>query len=94
MARYDDPEDEFFDYGSLPEVQQQEFLYELVGFKQDALDREARDMFWDVMYNDELRAGTRQERYQELVSYLYDEYGLIFEEIWDWEDFRRWYDAA
>ena len=47
MARYDDYDDEeSFDFGSLPETQQQEFLYELIGFREDALDRDVHSMFW------------------------------------------------
>lgn len=92
MARYDD-EDESFDYGSLPDVQQQEFLYELIGFTNDALDRDLRDMFWDVMYNDELSIGERLDVYESLSQYVWDEYGMQFEDIWDWDAFREWYES-
>jgi hypothetical protein len=93
MPRYDDSDDESFDYGSLPDVQQQEFLYDLIGFTGNAVDPELREMFWDVMYNDELSIGERLDIYQSLSDYIYDEYGMYFEDIWDWEDFRAWYDS-
>lgn len=88
---YEEDDEEGFDFGSLPEGQQQEFLYELIGFKDNALDSEARDLFNDVMYNNELSMGERLDAYNELTIYLYDEYGLVFEEIWDWDAFREWY---
>jgi len=93
MPRYEfDDDEESFDYGSLPEVQQQEFLYTLIGFQDNALDNEARGMFWDVMYNDELSVGERIQAYEDLSEHLWDLYGLNFEDIWDWEAFRDWYE--
>ena len=49
-------------------------------------------MFWDLMYNDELSSQERMTIYGEFVQYLWDEYGLMFEDVWDWESFREWYD--
>lgn len=31
--------------------------------------------------------------YEELTRYMWDEYGIDFEDAWDWEDFQAWYDA-
>lgn len=95
VARYyEDPEDEQFDFGSLPEIQQQHFLYDLIGFTGMPGDSEVHDMFWQLMYNNELSLDERMAVYENLSDYLQDEYDLIFEEIWDWEDFRDWYAAA
>jgi len=91
MPRYTDDDDESFDYGSLPDIQQQQFLYDLIGFTGNAQDSELRDMFWDVMYNDELSIGQRLDLYESLSTYVFDEYGMEFEDIWDWDDFREWY---
>lgn len=88
---YDD--DEAFDYGSLDEIHQQYFVYDLIGFHGPTLDIEARNLFWDVMYNDNLTAEQREATYDELVRMMYDEYGIDFAEIWDWDDFRAWYDS-
>lgn len=90
MPTYDDDE---FDFGSLPEIQQQEYLYELIGFTASPQDYEAHNMFWDVMYNDELTLDQRAGMYESLSSYLYDNYGMDFADLWDWEDFRAWYDS-
>lgn len=91
-SRFDDPDEE--DYGSLPIEDQQEFLYNQLGFKDDARDEFAHQMFWEVMYNDELSEHQRMELYDALSEYLDEEYGIDFSEVWDWEDFREWYDAA
>lgn len=32
-------------------------------------------------------------KYAELVDYIYEVYGLEFEDVFDWQDFREWYDA-
>jgi len=92
MPRYTDDDDESFDYGSLPDIQQQQFLYDLIGFTGNAQDSELRDMFWDVMYNDELSIGQRLDLYESLSTYVFDEYGMEFEDIWDWDSFREWYE--
>lgn len=85
---------EEFDYGGLPEDEQRQFLYEVFGFREQALDYEARSLFWDVMYNNQLDYGIRLEKFDELAAYIWDEYGISFEEIWDWEAFREWYDSV
>lgn len=94
MADYEDYDEDDFDFGSLPEIQQQHFLYNLIGFKTIPQDTEAHNLFWELMYNDNLNYDERQEAYQQLSDYLYDEYGLMFDDIWDWEDFRSWYENA
>ena len=92
MAR--DNDDDYYDFGSLPEGQQQEFLYDQLGFVGAPRDYEAHNMFWDVMYNDELTSEQRLDTYEAFASYMFDEYGIDFADVWDWEDFREWYDAS
>lgn len=29
--------------------------------------------------------------YQELIDYMWDEYGIDFEDAFEWADFREWY---
>jgi len=93
MATYDD-DDDFYDYGALPEINQQEFLYDQLGFVGVARDQEAHNMFWDLMYNDELGANQREGIHEDLRAYLLAEYGIDFDDVWDWEDFRSWYESA
>lgn len=97
MARYDQYDEDYYDDIDLsnePVQIQQEFLYEQIGFKGLAHDPQAREYFWDIMYNDDLSGPTRLEIYDEFVRYLWNEYGIAFADIWDWEDFRSWYETA
>lgn len=94
MARFSDYDDDFYDYGALPEVQQQHFLYDQLGFIGPARDAEAHNLFWDLMYNDALSSTQREDIHADLRDYLMEEYGIDFDDVWDWEDFRSWYDAA
>ena len=83
-----------YDYGDLPEHDQQEFLYDTIGFGDSPQDQHAHDMFYEAFYNDDLSISDRIDIMDELSDYLFDEYGIDFEAIWDWDDFRSWYDAA
>jgi hypothetical protein len=91
MARYDDYADDFYDFGSLPEHDQQAFLYDMLFM--GVGDQEARGLFDDLMYNNELSQEQREAVYDQLAQYIWDEYGINFEEVWDWDDFRAWYDS-
>lgn len=71
--------------------EQQEFLYDIIGFTDASFDQTAHDLFYDAMYNDDLSIDERIEMFDELQDYLYDEYGLYFTDVWDWDDFREWY---
>jgi len=87
----DDDDDEQFDYGSLDPVQQQTFLFEQLGFQGAPRDMEARDLFRAMMYDDDLTGPQRLDIETQFVGYIWDEYGINFWEVWDWEDFRAWY---
>lgn len=70
---------EWFD--STPEDMAREALYG------DA-DQHAQDLMFDaVFYGDD-------DKYVELVDYLWDTYGVEFEDVFDWESAREAYDAA
>jgi len=94
---YDDGEYEDYgeeDMSSLPRGEQQTFLYDLIGFKEDTPgDSYVRETFWDVMYNDNISLNERMSMYDNLSDYLYEEYGIEFDDLWDWEDFRDWYES-
>lgn len=47
-----------------------------------------------AMFDMELSAENRAALYEAMTEYLEDNYDLIFEEIFDWEDYRDWYDSA
>jgi hypothetical protein len=92
---YDD--DDFTDdvygdnIGDAPLDDQQNFVYDLLGFVDTPGDQAAHDMFWEAMYRDDLTMDERQDIFAALEEYLYDAYGLDFGLVWDWEDFREWY---
>lgn len=88
------PPEDGYDYGELSEVDQQEFLYETIGFGEQPQDQHAHDLFWDAFYNDDLRMGDRLDIMDELAAYLFDEYGIDLEAVWDWDDFRSWYEGG
>jgi hypothetical protein len=84
-------DDEPFDYGSLPEETQQEFLYEVIGFHDAGSDTFAHDLFYNAFYNDDITMDNRLDLMEQLNDHLWEAYGVDFEAIWDWEDFREWY---
>lgn len=53
-----------------------------------------QDLFDAAMFDPDISPEEREEAYQNLVQYLEDEYDLDFEDIFDWEDYREWYDSA
>jgi hypothetical protein len=87
MGDYDVPEDWFdsevslFDdlIGSDPEIGGDEFL---------------QTLFDMAMFNEDMTPAQRDAAYQNLIDYLEDEYDIDFEDVFDWEDYRDWYDAA
>jgi len=50
-------------------------------------DEHANELFREAFFE------KNQDAYQELVDYMWDEYDMDFEELWDWEDWKEWYDA-
>lgn len=71
--------------------EQQELLYDVIGFLDAPYDETAHNLFYDAMYNDDLTIDQRMEMFEELEEYLYDTYDIYFADVWDWEDFREWY---
>lgn len=81
---------------------QQNSMYEIIGFREDSRDTyynpayndEVHNLFWNVMYNDELTLDERADQEALMAQIFYDEYGLLFDDLWSWEDFRAWYENA
>jgi hypothetical protein len=79
---------------------QQAELYEIIGFREDDRDtlynplynEDIHNLFFNVMYNDELSMDDRITQSELLAQMLFDEYGLIFDDLWSWDEFREWYD--
>lgn len=80
----------------------QDRMYHIIGFREDEQDTfwnpdfnpSVHDAFFDYWYNDELTIEQREIAYQDLVAMLYMDYGLDFEDLWDWDAFREWYDSV
>lgn len=70
---------------------QQELLYDVIGFTDASYDQTAHNLFYDAMYNDDLTIDQRIDTFDQLQDYLYDEYDIYFADVWDWDDFRAWY---
>lgn len=80
-------------FPDIPQEEQQEFLYVTLGFTDAPLDQTAHDMFWSFAYDDTLDYGERMAIYDQFAEYVWEAYGIDFEEIWDWEAFREWYES-
>jgi hypothetical protein len=50
------------------------------------VDERAQELFIEAFFE-----GGNDEAYQELVDFIWDEYGIDFEDAFQWEDFREWY---
>ena len=57
-------------------------------------DMHLRELFDDALFDMDLSKQDRDDAYDELVDYLWNEYGIDFEENFDWEGYREWYDSA
>ena len=75
-------------------------MYHVIGFREDERDNywnpdydpSVHQAFWDNWYNDE--PDLPREVLWELLREFLAEYGLDYEDLWDWDDFRAWYDAT
>jgi hypothetical protein len=57
-------------------------------------DAHLQELFDKALFDPDVADDERAEAYDELVDYLWDEYEIDFEDVFDWEDYRSWYDAA
>ena len=82
MARWED--DGWGDYYDDP---QQPDVKELIFGDNDVMDPRAQELFVHAFFDKDDKA------YIDLVDYMYEEYGIDFEDAFDWQDFKEWYDA-
>ena len=47
--------------------------------------------FVGVMFDDNLSPDFRHATYDALSDYIMDEYGIDFDDIFDWDAYREWY---
>lgn len=54
-------------------------------------DEMAQELFYNCMYNKELSAYDRDMIRIELYDYMSDNYDIDFADVFDWEEYRKWY---
>lgn len=54
-------------------------------------DPELQSLFDDAMFNPDLTADERADAYDMMIDYMWDAYGIDFEDAFDWEGFREYY---
>lgn len=73
---------------------EKELFDDLVGGRADiGGDGYLQALFDAAMFDDSYAWNERQAVYDALIDYLQDEYGIYFEDVFDWEDYREWYDS-
>lgn len=76
------------EYTEIPIVDASQEVSDLLYGPGYAVDTHARDLFEAAVFDHSADA------YQALVDYIWDEYGIDFEDAFSWEDFREWYGGA
>jgi hypothetical protein len=84
-------EDDSYEYSV---EEQQEKLYDLIGFGEPPADQYLHDLFYNYYYVNDIPINDRIDLYDRMVERLEDVYGIDFDAAWDWEEFRAWYDGA
>lgn len=71
------------------------FLFnDLLGGDYEAFtDTTLQGLFDLAMFDPDASPEQRQEAYDNLVDYLWTEYNIDFEDAFDWEDYRTWYES-
>lgn len=71
-------------------------VYEqLIGDEPEILEDSRLQMdFHGALFDRDLNAETRSYFYDDLIEYLWQEYGIDFELDFDWEAYRDWYETA
>lgn len=73
--------DDYFGDFDTPDVN------ELLFGNESVVDHHAQELFTEAFFNNNDAA------YMDLVDYMWEEYHMDFEDAFDWEDFRDWYEA-
>lgn len=69
----------------IPVIDEHEAVSDLLFGPGYAQDTHAQELFFEAVFE------KSQSAYDRLVDYVWDEYGIDFEEAFAWEDFREWY---
>lgn len=57
-------------------------------------DRTLQLLFDVALFDADIRPEEREAVMDELVDYLWEEYGLDFDDVFDWDGYREWYESA
>lgn len=83
---YDEQHGEY--YEELTGAAATEQVNDLLFGSANQTDEYALQLFQEAIFDSD------ESSYRQLVDYLWDEYGIDFEDAYSWEDFREWYGAA
>ena len=87
MADWDAP-----DHWDADETEMWDDFVELDG--RLANDDFAQIMFHEAFFDLDINPEERDQYYEQLTEYLASGYEIDFDETFDWEDYRDWYEAA
>lgn len=74
--------------------EEKELFDHLLENNRDAhFDRQLEDLFDEAFFRRGVSREDRNSAYMELNEYLADEYGIDFDDVFEWENYREWYDA-
>jgi hypothetical protein len=57
-------------------------------------DAQLQFLYQEALYDLELSPMDRAIVQEMLTDYMYEQYGLVFDDIFDWDGYREWYDSV
>lgn len=57
-------------------------------------DASFQDWYHHIMWDPDIPGDQRMEYFGILNNYILDTYDIDFSEVFDWDDWREWYDVA
>lgn len=65
-------------------------------FVADAIgnDTNLQDWYHHIMWDPQIPGDQRMDYFDALNNYVLDVYDIDFSDVFDWDDWREWYDAA
>lgn len=59
-----------------------------------ARDEHMQDLLDEALFDPNATTQERSEALADLIDYMWDHYGIDFEDVFDWETYREAYDSA
>lgn len=87
MPTFEDPEYGEY-YVHIPDAEARAELNSILWGAEYETDPTAQQLFHDAFFDH------NEAAYQDLIDYMWDEYGINFEDAFEWADFRAAYEAA